>query len=99
LIRRWQGYLAASIVQKREYDKYVQDYGDDALEKSWQNYLKKEAYFHQPSQPSDEEVIQYWESCLRKAKKKDEDGDSEDSSRSKNGSEDSSSSEDGSNYK
>jgi hypothetical protein len=68
---------------------YWQDYSDDALEKRWQRHLEREASFHGPPQ---EEVIQSWERCLRKAWKEDEDDGSDESS----GSEESSISEDNS---
>ncbi|KAJ7441179.1 hypothetical protein B0H11DRAFT_1933115 [Mycena galericulata] len=64
LIDHWQGYLAESIVQIGKDDKWPVDYSDGALEKRWQEHLKREASFHGPPQ---EEVIQCWERCLRKA--------------------------------
>jgi hypothetical protein len=71
LIDRWQGYLAESVAQKSEHDKEPVDYSDHALEKRWQDHLKREASFHGPPR---EEVIQCLESVLRKAREEDEDG-------------------------
>lgn len=58
------------------------DCSDDALEKRWQRHLEREASFHGPPQ---EEMIQCWESCLRKAREKDEGDGNEDSSASGSG--------------
>jgi hypothetical protein len=56
-----------------EVNEDPMDYSDDALEKRWQDHLKREADFHGPPQ---EEVIQCWESALRKAREEDKDDDS-----------------------
>ncbi|KAJ7840180.1 hypothetical protein B0H14DRAFT_2785783 [Mycena olivaceomarginata] len=97
LIDRWQGYLTESIVQKTKSERNPVDYSDDALEERWKYHLENEVSFHGPSQ---EEVIQIFESVLRKARIQDEGDGNEDSnaSDSDEGSEDSSSSEDGSDY-
>jgi hypothetical protein len=79
LIDHWQGYLAESIIRKRKYPSSWGDYSDDALEKRWQNYLKKEAHFRGPPQ---EEVIQCWESALRKSREEDKDNGNTDSNAS-----------------
>ncbi|KAJ7854956.1 hypothetical protein B0H14DRAFT_2755409 [Mycena olivaceomarginata] len=77
LIDRWQGYLAESIVQDRKNSFNQKDYSDDTLEKRWQDHLKRETDFHRPPQ---EEVIQCWETVLRKAREEDKDDGGEDSS-------------------
>jgi hypothetical protein len=68
LVDRWQGYLAESIAQITKGRQISLDYSDDVLEKRWKEELDREASFHEPTQ---EKVIQCWESCLMKARGKD----------------------------
>jgi hypothetical protein len=90
LIDRWQGYLTESILREPKSERYPGDYSDDALEERWKYHLENEVSFHGPPQ---EELIQLFESVLRKARIQDEGDGNEDSnaSDSEEGSEDSSS--------
>jgi hypothetical protein len=59
LIDRWQGYLKESMGHPGMV------YTDEELEKRWKGNLTREASFHGPPQESDEELIRYWEACIR----------------------------------
>ncbi|KAJ7690378.1 hypothetical protein B0H17DRAFT_591465 [Mycena rosella] len=63
LIERWQGYLEASMHRWGNFS-------DDQLEARWQHNLEREAHFHGPPQPSDEEVLRCWESVLETINRK-----------------------------
>jgi hypothetical protein len=59
LLGRWQGYLEESMNRLRKFYTWRE------LENRWQQNLMAEAYFHGPPEISDEEIIRYWDHCLR----------------------------------